>query len=340
MSSLKKNEIKYKLLTFDEMVINLDRLSRFKFPDDSFKRVFNSIIFKCLLNPKLSGEEIENLDSSYIADIVKLIWNDSVKFHFNDFKNNKTVNSALKCIIENSFKNISADTKRLMKANIYYSPILDNISYESASANLKFLIKVNETYRNTNITIFDLIKLREKYKLKFPITKLIIVEGITEEILLPVFANKLHHSFDREGIFIMGAGGKSKSPTLYMRLKNKLKIPVTLLFDSDAYEICDILKKNLLKKDNIYIIENGEFEDILSENLIKRALNKEYQLSDPLLKKDLHIYENMCDNIESFYKTRHLGEFKKSKLSKIIAENVKYNTDVTKDIKKIIEKII
>ena len=174
----------------------------------------------------------------------------------------------------------------------------------------------------------------------FPIKKLIIVEGITEEILLPVFAEKLKHNFQNEGIYILGAGGKSKSPSLYMKLKDKVKIPIILLFDNDAKEICDILKNNLHDKDKIIIISNGEFEDILSLNLLKRALNNEYEPATPVVIDDLRIYNKMCENIEEFYKSRHLGEFKKAKLSKIIAENIKYETDITEEIKNIIFSII
>ena len=181
---------------------------------------------------------------------------------------------------------------------------------------------------------------RKKYNLKFPISKLIIVEGITEEILLPIFAKKLKHDFDNEGIYILGAGGKSKSPALYVKLKEKVKIPIVLLFDNDAIEICNILNKNLTKKDKIIIISQGEFEDILSLNLIKRSLNSEYEPVSKLLIDDLRIENKMCNNIELFYRTRHLGEFKKSKFSKIIAENIKYETDITEEIKNIIFSII
>ena len=55
------------------------------------------------------------------------------------------------------------------------------------------------------------------------------------------------YNFDELGIFILGAGGKSKSPSLYLKLKDKLKIPVIMLFDSDAKEICEFLNKSLYK---------------------------------------------------------------------------------------------
>ena len=164
--------------------------------------------------------------------------------------------------------------------------------------------------------------------------------GITEEILLPVFANKLDSNFDELGIYILGAGGKSKSPSLYLKLRDKLKIPVILLFDSDAKEICEVLNKSLLKKDKTILIEQGEFEDILSLNTIKRSLNTEYKPATPLQIDELRIKDKMCDNIDLFYKTRHLGEYKKSKVAKIIAENIKYDTDISIEIKKIIKMII
>ena len=46
------------------------------------------------------------------------------------------------------------------------------------------------------------------------------------------------------------------------------------------------------------------------------------------------------ENIENFYRSRHLGEFKKAKLSKIVAQNVKYNTDITDEVRNIIDEIV
>ena len=331
-----KSSIKYNLLSFDELVINLDRLSRFKLPEDSFSRVFSSILSKHLIEPKYSKKDIENEDAKVISKMVKQIWNASVKACFEDKSTNNTVNNALKTIIKHTFKNIDEKTEILINTDLNIVPILKKINYENAPLNLKFLIKVME-HNEDKLSFEDI---REKYLLCFPVTKLLIVEGITEEILLPVFADKLNKNFNKNGIYVLGAGGKSKSPSLYMQLKEKLKIPVILLFDEDAKEICRDLNNNLLKKDKYILIEHGEFEDILHVNLIKRSLNNEYLPITPVTVDDLRLYNKMCDNIENFYRTRHLGEFKKSKLAKIIAANVKYETDITEDIKKLISCVI
>lgn len=336
-----KLEIKYKLLSFDELVINLDRLSRFKLPEENFNRVFNSIIYKNLIFPKYSKIDIEELDPKIIGKIVEEIWNKSVANIFAVKNINTVSNQVLKISILETFKNINERTKTYINTKLNFSDILKNIDYETAPINLKFLIKADKEFSDKKkINIDDLTLLRNKYSLLFPIKKLIIVEGITEEILLPVFANKMKSDFNKEGIFILGAGGKSKSPTLYTKVKDKIKIPIIFLFDSDAKEICTFLQDNIEKKDKIILIESGEFEDIISLNLLKRALNDEYKPATPIIKEELHIYKKMCENIENFYRTRHLGEFKKSKLSKIIAKNIKYNTDITNEIREIILSIV
>ncbi len=330
--SLNKS-IKYKYLTLDELLINLDRLSRFKLPEESYNRVFTSVILKCLISPKYTKREIEALPPAMISSFVKEIWNKSVENIFGKQKIENIPYKALKILADRTYNNINEKTKTLIKTELKFSEILSSLSYDDCPLNLKFLIKVNEEIKSNHFCFKDLINLRNNYNLKFPVSRLIIVEGITEEILLPVFADKLNCNFDKNGIFILGAGGKSKSPALYCLLKDKLKIPVTILFDADACDIAEILKTNLLNKDKSILIQKGEFEDILSVNLIKRSLNKEYEPATPIVKSELCYSKRMCKNIEDFYRTRHLGEFKKSKLSKIIAKNVKYETDITNDIK-------
>lgn len=273
------------------------------------------------------------MDEDIICNITKEIWNKSVENIYGKSKNKVNFN-ILKWLSEYSFKNIDNRTKKFINTKLNIAPILEKLNYNSAPINLKFLIKTLNLSDENKI-----IEISKKNSLLFPIRKLLIVEGITEEILLPVFASKLKTDFNKEGIYILGAGGKSKSPNLYLKLKDKLKIPVILLFDSDAMEICSVLKKNISSKDKILIIQNGEFEDILSLNLIKRSLNKEYETALPVIKDDLCLYPKMCDNLEHFYRTRQLGEFKKAKLSKIIANNVKYKTDISDEIKSLILQI-
>ena len=340
MKQFLENKLKYKFLSLDELIINLDRLSRFKSPEESYYRVFSSIIYKNLIFPRYSKKNIKSLSFSLLSDYVAVIWNNSVKSLFPNCSDNILANKALKMLSEVVFKNIDSDTKFLLNTKLLIYPILKKISYDDAPLNLKFILDFCNYYEKSDkIPFEDVIKFSSEHSLKYPIRKLLIVEGITEEVLLPVFARKLKYDFDRKGIYVLGAGGKSKSPSLYLKLKNKLKIPVVILFDNDASEIYRSLNRNLLSKDSAIIIKKGEFEDIIPINLLKRALNKEYDLKMPLVKSDFQLYNKMCENIEYIYRTRGLGEFKKSKLAKILAENIEYNTDFSIEIKEIIEQI-
>lgn len=327
------DKIKFKNLTKDELIISLDRLSRFKLPEISFKRVVFSIISKNLISPKYSKEELENLSCECIVKIFEKIWNDSVvSIYGNKYKANSS--KALQYLVKSTYKNYDETIKKLICSKIIIQPILNDIDDNSLPCNLKYLKKCLKCK-----TVDDIAFTIKKYSLKFPVRKLLIVEGITEEILLPVFAKKLGYDFDKLGVFVLGAGGKSKSPALYMELKDKLKIPVVFLFDKDAEEIAKNLESVILPKDRIVVIQQGEFEDILSVNLIKRTLNKEYEPVTKLTVSELKQSDRMCENISEFYKRRHLGEFKKSKLSKMISENIKYSSDISKDIKTLLNQL-
>ena len=326
-------DFKFKNLTYDELIINLDRLSRFKLPEISYKRVFFDIILKCSISPKFTKSELEELDAKIVSSLVKSIWNSSVdalwgKSEDNTFK-------VLEATSLNTYMNIDNYTKTLIRTKLNIGKLLSNSSYENLPLNLKFLHK--NMYSND---IADIIKTSVENKLLFPIRKLIIVEGITEEILLPILASKLGLDFNERGIFILGSGGKSKSPVLYNDLKEKLKIPIILLFDSDASDICQTLKKNINKKDKLICLDKGEFEDILSLNLIKRTLNNEYEPIFPVTISEIKLYNKRCEFLQEFFRSRQLGEFKKAKFAKLLSNNIKYNTDISEEIKQLIDNII
>lgn len=341
MNSFSFDSFKYKLIPLEELVIWLDRLSRFKLPDYSFNRVFKSVFNKYLISPKYSIQEIEHLETDYIAKTVQFIWNKSVEALFSNVQINYSANFALKMVIYSTFKNIDSNTKTLIDTDLFISPILEKLDYNSSVFNLQFLIKVNEHFQdNDTFTIDELIKLRQKYKLVYPVEKLLIVEGVTEEILLPVFADRLNCNFKSKGVYIYGAGGKSKSPALYYKIKDNFKKPIIMLFDNDAKEICNILNNQILSKDKCILISNGEFEDILPHNLISQTLNNEYEPASPFCEDDFKYSGRMTDNIENFYRTRHLGEYKKSKVAKFLAQNIISQADVSYEIKALLNDLI
>lgn len=65
-------------------------------------------------------------------------------------------------------------------------------------------------------------------------SKVILVEGATEEYSLPIYADALSNcSFDPKGISVVECGGKGPMDRLY-RIFNELRIPCYVLFDYDT----------------------------------------------------------------------------------------------------------
>lgn len=72
--------------------------------------------------------------------------------------------------------------------------------------------------------------------LLFPVKKVILCEGITEEILLPEFARLCNYDFKENGIYVISAGGKNQVVKYFYKFAQNLKLPVFILLDNDAKE--------------------------------------------------------------------------------------------------------
>ena len=321
------------------MLISIDRLTRFKHPDISYPRVFRDIIRKA--SSHLSDKFIDELPPDVLRKHVKKVWSASYKQFFEDSEFDDLSHKILTKIPHFSF-NINNDyTKELMKTPLYCANLLFNIDDKKLPKNLRIVKYTLLEAKNAHDYSDDLIlEVSRNKKLLFPVQKLVIVEGITEDILLPAFADFLGKSLSECGIFIFSAGGKTKIPSLFAQFKDELKIPMIIVFDYDANDLSEALKPHLRQKDKIIVNSKGEFEDLLSLSLIRRTLNSTYYNSVKTTFSELRQLNSRCANLEEFYRTRNLGEFKKALFAKLLSENIKYPTDVSEDIRKLIDDLI
>lgn len=328
-------KIKFLPISQENLVLSLDRLTRFKSPEIKYYRVFTDILCRYLLYPKFSKNEIQQLDATLIKDYVETIWNTSVvKFEPEENINHKLNNLLVKEIC-NTYK-ITPKLNELININININGVIKIAqklkSYEDLPVNLKYLIKLNEA----NDTA---IKLREKYNLLFPVEKVVLCEGITEEILLPEFAKLCGYDFNKYGVKLLGAGGKNQVVKLYCELKDELKLPVFILLDADAKSSAEAVSTVLRSFDSIYLIQHGEFEDIFSLNLIKRTINNRYKNICESTIADFKQNEPMTKILSEFFRIHELGDFQKAEFARELSNNLKYDTDLTNEIKVIINKI-
>ena len=315
--------MKYKLLTKEQILLSVDRLSRFKNTKEKYLRVYKDIIISNLIEPKLSKNDIEKLDYAQITSIVSEIFNATLGDN-----NDRYINNMLKSEENRVYIN-TEETQKLLNNNINYNAILEYID-ETSPVNLLWL---------KNITNGNSIDSREKKRLKYPLEKIVLVEGITEEILLPAFSKFLDKDFYAKGVQIIGAGGKNQVVKKYYELINEVKLPIFILLDNDAEENIKQIKPRLRNIDKIHLVSCGEFEDLLPKALIIKTLNSHFENFSIVTEEDFNSNDSTVTILENLYKTKGLHEFKKAEFAKLVKEQISNDNDISLEINEIIREI-
>lgn len=325
--------MRFKKLTKEQIIISLDRLTRFKNTREKYLRVFSDILLTNLIEPKLRKQDISDLDFNLLISYVAEIFNASLD---KKYPQSNIINNYIKNY-ENSIFNNCSDTQVLLSSNIDYENTVDLIT-EDSPINLKWLKFI---IKNKDLLNKDAIfEKRRKLLLKFPIERVVLVEGITEEILLPVFARYLGHDFYAEGIQIIPAGGKNQVVKMYYKLAEELKIPVFILLDKDAEENIAQIKPRLRKFDKIHLVSCGEFEDLLPKALIMKTINSHFENFSSISANDFIEDQPTAKVLEEFFKKKGLHEFKKAEFAKLVKNMIQNDEDVSTEIRNIIAEIM
>ncbi len=80
--------MKFKKLTKEQIIISIDRLTRFKSNKEKYLRVFSDILTSSLIEPKLKKNDIEKMDFEILTKMVSEIFNSSFSIS-NDYTINK-----------------------------------------------------------------------------------------------------------------------------------------------------------------------------------------------------------------------------------------------------------
>lgn len=335
------NSFKIKPLTKEQIIISLDRLTRFKPTEEKYLRVFKDIITSNLIYPKYKKAELNLMDYGELTKIVEEIFDCSLKSlncHSRSgllTRQYEVINKKLLEYEKSVFK-FDKNVEKLLKNKIDYVSAINLIGgmaippYNNIPINLKWLKSLTKDDNQ--------IENRTKISLKFPLEKIIIAEGITEEILLPKFAKLCGVDFDKKGIHIISAGGKNQVVRLFYQFADILNLPIFVLLDSDAKENFEEIQPKLRKGDKVYVLPCGEFEDTLPLNLIKRTLNQHFKNHFSVSLDDLRKEIPMTKTLEEVFK--NFGqEFKKAEFATLVGGNIKNGKDLSDEIKKIVLNI-
>ena len=322
--------LKIKPLTKDQILISIDRLTRFKDTETKYIRVFSDILTSNLIFPKYKRNDIENMNYNELKNLAQHVINFSIdELGLTHQKDNYIINQRL-FDYEKSIFEISKETEELLKNKIHYDAILPLID-EGSAINLRWLKAMSKAEHIKEI--------RAEQSLHFPIEKIVIAEGATEEVLLPEFARLCNYDFDKNGIHIISAGGKNQVVKLYYKLADCLKLPIFVLLDQDAKDNLKEIEPKLREIDKIHLLDCGEFEDLLSLELVRRTLD--YELSNISIVEQEILTEPIprAKILEEIFKTRGMHEFKKVEFAQMVKNHIKTDADISPEIINIIDEL-
>ena len=312
--------MKIKPLTKEQLIISADRLTRFKDTETKYLRVFKDIINSNLIEPKLKKQDLDDIDYEELKNLAEKIINSSF-----DAKNDDCLINQRLYDYEKSLFNLNSKTEKLIKNKINYKAIL-NILPNDIPNNLKWFKTLGGTATDNN-------------SYGFPVKKILLCEGITEETLLPEFSKICGYDFDKNGIHIISAGGKNQVVKYFYNFAETLKIPVFILLDNDAEANLEEIKPKLREFDKIHLLKSGEFEDLLPESLIIKTLNYTTENISLVPVEDMHKSSSTVEFLEEFFKHRGLHEFKKADFAQAVKQNISGTEDISDEIKDIINEL-
>lgn len=320
---------KVKPLTKSQIIISIDRLTRFKNTETKYLRVFKDILTQNLIEPKFKKTDLEKMDYPELRNWAEFVINYSLEMAGLTLENDYLINQRL-LNYENSVFENNKNVQELLNNKINYKACLSYID-EKSPKNLLWL-------KNLEISS-DIRKSRFDNSLRFPVEKVVIAEGATEETLLPEFAKRCGYDFDKEGIYVLSAGGKNQVVKLYYQLVESLKLPIFVLLDKDAKENLEEIRPRLRDIDKIHLLDCGEFEDLLPIKLVERTLDYELKNISMLEKEKLNEDIPRVKFLEEVFKTRGMHEFKKVEFAQMVKKNIKHEEDISPEVVEIIDEI-
>lgn len=321
--------MKIKPLIQEQIIISIDRLTRFRHTEFKYVRVFTDLILHNLIEPVYSRADIEKMDYKTLKKYGQDILNYSIKTILGENSDDLTLNKKL-FKYENSVAYLDDNMQWLVKNGIDYKSCIQWID-ENSAPNLRWLKALASSE--------DIKEQREKQGFIYPVEVAVLVEGLTESTLLPELARLYGFDFDKNGIFVIPAGGKNQVVKIYYELHRQLRRPIFVLFDKDGVPNAKEIGVKLRSQDKIHILKCGEFEDALSDDLVNRTLKSELENISETETDFKEVKGQRVKYLEEIFKNRGMHEFKKAEFAEAVKENIKSKSDLTPDIIEIIEEI-
>ncbi len=298
--------MKYKKIPNSYFPTIIDRLFRIEPAYIRYERVVCDIINKFYFDSRKNNLKIEDK-----INIACYIFNSSLSSTNIDTKLNQIILD-----LENKYFVYNPASYQYLSIRFNIAQMINEIAFKPNLAQsiiwLKTILKSNE----------NPVFLRNKHSLLFPIEKIILCEGQTEELLLDNICKIFNLNFMQAGIKVIAAGGKNQVAKKFYQMVEYTKLPFFILLDKDAFKIKELIEPKLRKIDTLYILNSGEFEDLFSNQIIKNTINLYHNNDFQCSLNDFSTELSMVDNLKIIYKKYGYGDFKKAEFAKLLTNYI------------------
>ncbi|MBI1271420.1 hypothetical protein GC174_13405 [bacterium] len=192
-------------------------------------------------------------------------------------------------------------------------------------------------------TAFDetLKEHRSSLPAEFLPESLVLVEGQSEEILLPRFGELKGLDFRKNAVHVKSCGGAKQVVRQYLNLRDILALPIVSILDADVLEEAEILKESLRDEDLLLVLANGELEDSFEPAAFIKMINEYIGTtgSSTFLAVDkLRSGESRVKQMTQFWRRNKLGSFDKIEFAQVVSEKLE-SIDVPREFSSLMEAI-
>ena len=172
----------------------------------------------------------------------------------------------------------------------------------------------------------------------------LLVEGATEEDIMPVFMRAMDVNVLSSGITIVDMKGSDKEKTkTQLKLLECYGIPCVVMLDNDAQECCtelnSLMEKNLIPDLKAVIrLEKGSIEDYYPRDIIMQVMREKYNVTIP---KSAVREGSSVKDLRGIFHDNKCGPFVKTRFGRHCANLMKQeNIEVPKQIRDIIVQVV
>lgn len=169
---------------------------------------------------------------------------------------------------------------------------------------------------------------------------LILVEGESEEVLIPIIALRCGFSLSSSEVKVYNSKSKQKLESDFISFRSKYpKLKMICILDSDAIKERDSLNrliKNNRDKYHLTYIEKGCFEDLFNLEDSIRVLNDIYPDGELISLSDFDREKDFLTNVKRILHVKKKAQFDKVKFAKRISFSIEV-TDIPKEIMQVLK---